>query len=149
MSSSIYINSPIKLSIDSRRDAIFNTYDINDGKILDKINDLFKRMEEFAQTCSDIQDFETKLLSSPLSQEYTNIFTEVATKCPMKGMEIESDEGKLPTNEIIDDLSHPIKTQLNQKKMDFLRGLPIVGDVMEAKQHKDMFDKLTGKNKEE
>ena len=143
------MDSNIKISIDSRRDAIFNTYDINDPKILDKVNDLFKRMEDFASTCSDIQEFETKFATSPLNQEYTNIFTEVATKCPIKGAEDVSSEGMLPNNELLDDLSHPIKTQLNQKKMDFLRGLPIVGDVMEAKQHKDMFDKITGKNKEE
>ena len=141
------MDSNIRISVDSRKNAIFNTYDINDEKILDKINDLFNRIEEFASTCSDIQDFETKFLSSPLNQEYTNIFTEVATKCSMKGVEESSDES-LIKNELLDDISHPIKSQLNQKKMDVLRDLPVVGDIMYAQQNIDMVNKLTGRNKD-
>lgn len=141
------MDSNIRISVDSRRNAIFNTYNINDGKILDKINDLFNRIEEFAATCSDIQDFETKFLTSPLNQEYTNIFTEVATKCSMKGAQ-ESNDESLIKNELLDDISHPIKTQLNQKKMDVLRDLPVVGDIMYAQQNIDMVNKLTGRNKD-
>ena len=141
------MDSNIRISVDSRRNAIFNTYNIDDGKILDKINDLFNRIEEFASTCSDIQDFETKFLTSPLNQEYTNIFTEVATKCSMKGAQESSDES-LIKNELLDDISHPIKSQLNQKKMDVLRDLPVVGDIMYAQQNIDMVNKLTGRNKD-
>ena len=139
----------IRISIDSKKNAILNTYYIDNNEIDNKIEDLFKRIEEFASTCSDIQDFETKFATSPLNQEYTNIFTEVATKCPLKITEDNPIQESSSNNELLDDLTHPMKTQLYQKKMDFLRGLPVVGDIMEVKQHKDMLDKITGKNKEE
>ena len=139
----------IRISIDSKKNAILNTYYIDNNEIDNKIEDLFKRIEEFASTCSDIQDFETKFATSPLNQEYTNIFTEVATKCPLKITEDNPIQESSSNNELLDDLTHPMKTQLYQKKMDFLRELPVVGDIMEVKQHKDMLDKITGKNKEE
>ena len=47
------MNDIVKLSIQSRRDAIFNTYDITDEKTLKMIDDYFKRLEEFAKDCSD------------------------------------------------------------------------------------------------
>ena len=51
----------IKQSIDSRKQAIYNMYNITDTNLINKIDDLFNRMESLGSTCTDSMDFETKL----------------------------------------------------------------------------------------
>ena len=56
----------VKVSIDSRRDTIFNSFNVND-KFKKKIDDLFKKIEELGKTCKDSADFEAKFAASSLN----------------------------------------------------------------------------------
>ena len=73
------MNDLVKASIDSRKDAIFNAYDIKNQDTINKIEEYFKKVYDFGTNCSDNMDFETKFASSPLNQEYIDLFTLVAT----------------------------------------------------------------------
>ena len=75
------MNDLVKNSIDSRKTAILNSYDITDQTLLGKIEDLFNRINELGDGCSEIMDFENKFAASELNQEYIQLFTEIATKC--------------------------------------------------------------------
>ena len=74
----------IETAIKSRKDAFFTAYDIKDQATIAEIEDLFNRITEFGKTCSDYMDFETKFATSPLNQEYINMFTKVATSSTSK-----------------------------------------------------------------
>ena len=68
----------IKMScIDSRKVALTSSYEGNDPEILKMIDEFFIRVEEFAHSCTDIADLETKFATSPLNTEYTNLFTKI------------------------------------------------------------------------
>lgn len=105
------MNNDIKVScIDSRRMAIDSTYEGNDPKILEMIDELFKKIEEFSKECSDVADFEAKFATSPLSGEYTNLFTKI-----MGGnvdLKKEAKEGAMYAgSEIVDDMTHTARMQ--------------------------------------
>ena len=69
----------VETAIKGRKDAFFAAYDIKDEALLKEIDDLFARISEFGKSCSDYMDFETKFATSPLNQEYINLFTKAAT----------------------------------------------------------------------
>lgn len=134
--------------IDSRRSAIDSTYMGNDEKILDMIDDFFKRLEEFAKDCNDVADFEAKFQSSPLSQEYTSLFTkimggEVDTKSQV------GDVFKDAAEDVVDSVSLRARRETREQVESGLRNTPIVGDVMTAKQHFDFFSRFKKKKDEE
>lgn len=73
----------IKQSIDSRKQAIFNTYDVNaDGK--KKIDSLFSEIEKLGNKCKDVTEFEAEFAKSPMNQKYLDLFTEIATTSTVK-----------------------------------------------------------------
>ena len=53
------MNDIVKSSVESRKNALFASYDIKDPGTLSKIDEYFKRVEEFAKDCTDVMDFET------------------------------------------------------------------------------------------
>ena len=74
----------IKQSIQSRKEAIFNAYEVGaDGK--KKIEALFTEIEKLGEKCKDVGEFESEFASSPLNQKYLDLFTEIATSTPAKG----------------------------------------------------------------
>ena len=124
--------------IDSRRSAIDSTYTGNDEKILKMINDFFERLEEFAKGCNDVTDFESKFQSSPLSQEYTNLFTKIMGGDTNIKDEV-SDATKYAVEDALDSASLRVRREVREEVESNLRNTPIVGDVMTAKQHFDLF----------
>ena len=74
------MNEYVKGSIDSRRQAFTNSYELT-SEYEKKVNELFKKIEDFGKDYSDVMDFETKFMASSLNTEYTNLFTEIATNC--------------------------------------------------------------------
>ena len=135
----------IKVScIDSRRSAIDSFYTGTDERILNMIDDFFKRLEEFAKTCSDVSDFETKFQKSPLALEYTNLFTKV-----MGGQidaKREAKEAAMYTGEeIVDDITHRAKMEARQEAYDTVRDIPVIGDAMTVKWHFDLFSRFRKK----
>lgn len=156
------MNELVRNSIDARKTALFNGYEINNQAILDKIDDLFNRIYEFGENCADSMDFETKFASNSLNQEYIQLFTEVATNCKSligansnQDTNVENTEGSV-ANEVADELLYeaesmvqPVKRQVRQEVYDQVRDIPVVGDVLEIKQHVDFFSRFKKKKDKE
>ena len=70
----------IKQSIEGRKNAIFNSYEVTDKVMINKIDDLFNRINDFGEKYNDVGTFESEFANSPLNNEYINIFTELAMK---------------------------------------------------------------------
>ena len=155
------MNDLVKTSIESRRTAIFNGYEITDQNLINKIEDLFKRINEFGETCADNMDFETKFAASELNQEYIQLFTEIATTCPQKAQEtVENREIKSDAQYVLEDVGSEIKYQVDSATMPMRRQMreeaertarntPVVGEIMEAKQYADLFGKFFKKKKKD
>ena len=148
------MNEMIKNSIDARKQAIFNAYNIDNKEIEKTINDFFTELEKFASKYNDVMDFETAFSSSDLNQKYINLFTEVGSKCKPKVFEseeyIESTDNNITSDAqyLMDDLTQPMRREARQKVDDALRSTPIVGDIMGVKQHIDLFNKFKKNNKD-
>ena len=156
------MNELVKNSIDSRKNAIYNGYNITEQRMIEKIEDLFKRINEFGESCIDSMDFESKFASSALNQEYIKLFTEIATNCQQivrqseENRHIRSD-AEYAAEEIASEvryqarnITEPIRRQARQEAYDTARDMPIVGDIMQAKQIADVFGgfkRMIGKNK--
>lgn len=133
--------------IDSRRTAIESTYTGNDEKILNMIDDYFKRLEEFSKECTDVTDFETKFQASPLAQEYNSLFTK------LMGGEIDtkveaSEAAAYAVEDIADSVSLRARRETREKVESGLRNTPIIVDAMTAKQHFDFFNRFRKKKDE-
>lgn len=139
------MNNEIKTCcIDSRKSAIMSSCGDTSEKTRNLIEDFFKKLEEFASTCTDVADFEAKFPTTPLSQEYTNLFTKVM------GGEIdvkkEARDAALYTGEdIADSISLGVRRKTREKVESDLRNTPIIGDAMTAKQHFDFFSRFRKK----
>ncbi len=152
----------VKQSIDSRRNALFASYDVKDAEILNKIEALFAEIEKLGKECSDAMDFEGKFAASPLNQKYLDLFTEVATKCQPKvaapavdttTMEADFKKGMAQgaAESIADEaLRHvvPTRAAVHQKAYDAARDIPGVGEALSIKQHVDFFGRFRKKDDE-
>ena len=155
------MNEYVKSSIDARKESFYTAYEITDKDIEKKIEELFKKIYEFGESCSDAMDFENKFQSSELNSEYINMFTEVATKCKAKNIQSESNTNVKSTSEqIADEISSdaryymneatmPMRRKARQEMYDEMRDVPIVGDAMNIKQHVDFFGRFKRKKDDE
>lgn len=137
----------VKQTIDARKDAIFNSYEVTDKKMLEKIDDLFKRINEFGESFSDVTTFESEFASNPLNTEYTNIFVELAkkdikTQTPGVGKMVAERVGRDIKNSII-----PSRAVRADKRDQAIRNIPVIGDIVDAKQKIDFFSRFK-KNKD-
>lgn len=134
--------------IDSRRNAIFSAYDVKDPGTLKMIEDYFKKVEDFAKDCKDASDFETKFATSPLAQEYSNLFTQImSTETTVDGI--------APTNEVteeytiqdemVDDAKRAVRRRARQDVYSKALGVPVLGDAIDAKNKFDLFSKFRKK----
>ena len=153
------MDNMIKQSIDARRQAIFNAYKIEDKELNDQIDDFFNRLNDFGTTCSDSTDFEMKLATNPLSQEYIQLFTEISTKCSpivyeTDNREVQStadyikDDIASEARMVVEDLTMPARHAARTEFDDKVRDIPIIGDAIQAKQTFDLFKKFK-KNKKD
>ncbi len=138
----------IKQSISSRRDAIFNAYDVSaDGK--KKINALFVEIEKLGAKCKDVGEFETEFAKSPLNQKYLDLFTEIATTTPAKGVDMSGVKkqgvGKIVARGVAEgvadraanDAMHavlPTRAAVHQEVSDAARKVPVLGDAIDVGQ---------------
>ena len=136
------MNEIVKNSIDARKNAIFSSYNIKDEGILLQINNYFDKLEKFGEKYDDIMKFEEDLAKDPLTKEYTDLFIMISSY--MNPTE-EVDEGKEMMNEMADDAKRYVRRTVKEKAASKARGIPIVGDIMEAKQYAD----LLGINKDD
>ena len=153
------MDSIVKMSIDSRKQAFTNAYKIEDKNILNKIDNLFNRINEFGETVTDSTEFETKFATSELNQEYINLFTEIATSCSPITYESDNSNVQSTKDYILDDAASEARMALEDISMparhaartefdDKVRDIPVVGDVIQAKQTFDLFNKFK-KNKKD
>lgn len=153
------MNDVVKISIDGRKNAIFSAYDIKDQSIINKIEDLFRRINELGETCKDSMDFESKFASSELNQEYIQLFTEIATKCPQIVRQTEERHVKSDAECIAEDVASeiryqvkdatlPLRRQVHEEALKTARNTPIIGEIMEAKQYADFFGRFKKKKKD-
>ena len=157
------MNDLVKTSIDSRKNAILNSYNIIDQSMIEKLENLFKRIYEFGENCADTMDFESKFASSELNQEYIQLFTEIATKYPQivkqrdENRHIKSD-AEYVADEVASEIRYqtrnatePIRRQMRQEAYDATRNMPVIGDILTVKQHVDFFSRFKKKkdNKDE
>ena len=97
-------------------------------------------------------EFESRFPTSPLNQEYIDIFTKVAQSSPMvqdlkNQNNVVSDVGNMVLDEAemeLDSLTHPMRHQAYQAANDKIRDIPVVGDLLTVKQHVDLAKSLTG-----
>ena len=149
------MNEMVKSSVDARKQAIYNSYNIDNKDIENKVNDFFKELESFASKYNGIMDFENAFQSSELNNKYINLFTEIGSKCKPKTIEtndtVDGTEYRETSDAeyMIDELSRPMRRQARQQMDDTLRSTPIIGDVMEVKQHIDLFNKFKGNKKDQ
>ena len=146
----------VKNSIEARKQALYNAYNIEGSSVEKQINDLFIEIEKFGSKYNDIMDFENAFQASDLNNKYINLFTEVSTKCSPKVTDTSTNKTEETTYRersdaeyFADELSRPIRRQARQKVDDTLRSTPIIGDAMNIKQHIDLFNKFRGNKKDQ
>lgn len=151
------MNDLVKNSIDARKNAIFNAYEIKNQSILEKIENLFNRINELGENCIDTIDFETKFANSSLNQEYISLFTEIVNNCEQKIIESEENSNiKTDAEYILDDVvselkyqadsaTMPLRRKARQEAYDKVRDMPVVGEVLNVKQHIDFFSRFRKK----
>ena len=143
------MNEIVKSCIDSRKMAIYNTYDIKKQENIDYLNDYFKRLEEFAANYSDAAAFEQAFSTSSFNQEYMDIFTKICSTESVKEQVLAASASPVddePDNELADDLARAARRGARQEAYDKARDIPVVGDVMTAKQHFDFFSRFRKKD---
>lgn len=113
---------------------------MNDERILQKINDYFNKLEEFAKECSNVLDFENKFQNSELAIEYTNLFVEIS-KCNIELEREKNIEFMFSGGQIIDDMTRMARKDIQYESEKQVRDLPVIGDVLTVKQHLDLFRK--------
>lgn len=146
------MNEMVKNSIDARKNAIYNTYEVTNDKLKNEIDELFDKIYEYGKDMKDQTEFESKFPTSPLNQEYIDMFTKVAQSSPMvqdlkNHNNVASDVANMALDEVemgVDSLTHPMRHKAYQAANDKIRNIPIVGDILTVKQHADLAKSLTG-----
>ena len=138
----------LKNCIETRKNAIFSAYEIGEGKAKDKIDNYFKKLEDFAKECKDISDFEAKFATSPLAKEYTDLFIMLSNDKESKLKTIGEDVA-YAGKEVVDNLTHRAKMEANQEIHDKVMNITILCDVIQAKQTLDLFSRFKRKKKNE
>ena len=145
----------IEASIKARKDAIFNSYDVTDKKMVKKIDDLFDEINRLGQSSKDVTEFESKFAASPLNQKYMDIFTELAQTSAavnVAGSFAKQAATGAATNAIrgavmntVGDAVPTSRAAAHQKVMDVARDIPGVGEALEVKQYADLFGRFKKK----
>ena len=150
------MNEYVKLSIQGRKDIFTNNYEIKEKEILEKIDDLFQRIENFGKNFSDTMEFEQGFMASPLNEEYNNLLSEVASKCKfiMKDEfkdELKEDMKKQAKEDIkseakyiLEDLSMPARRKAREELDSKLRDTPL-GTLEQISNMKHLFNKFRKK----
>lgn len=154
------MNEYVKGSIEGRKIAFSSAYELTDV-YQKKVDELFKRIEDFGKNCTDAMDFESKFMASPLNKEYTDLFTEVATNCkyilppPVDNPDVKSDKEYIRDEILSDvkyaakDLSMPARRKAREAFDSKMRDTPL-GKIEQANNTMWVVKRLFGKkNKDE
>ena len=150
----------IKTSIEARKQAFYNAYEIENSKLKEEIENLFKRIEEYANNFNDLLEFETAFATSDLNNEYIALFTKIATTEKSKLPEVKEDEDieneeekqkgvlGMVADEVKEDVKYRVRRKAYTETYDKVRDIPVVGDAMNIKQHVDFFSRFKKKKEE-
>lgn len=154
------MNDLVKPCVDGRKMAFSSAYELTDV-YKKKVDDLFKKIEEFGKDCKDAMEFETKFAASPLNKEYTDLFTEVSQNCkyilppPVDNPDAKSDKQILKEEVLSDakylakDLTMPARRAAREEFDKKMRDTPL-GKIEQANNTMWVFKRLFGKkNKDE
>ena len=151
------MDESIKASIEARRIAFENSYELT-SEYKKKVETLFNKITEFAKTCKDSIDFETKFASSSLNKEYSDLFVEIGTNCKFKKQEVTDDvpsesKGSKVLKEVssdakylVDDITMPARRQARMKMDSKLRDTPY-GKIEQASNMFHLFKRLKPRKK--
>ncbi len=136
------MESVIKQVIDARKNAIFSSYNITDKNMLDKIDNLFNRINEFGEKYNDVSKFEAEFANNPLNSEYTNIFVELAqsginASSPSVGEMMADRIGSEVKNSVL-----PSHAVVADARDNALRNIPVIGDAIDVGQKISFFGKF-------
>ena len=149
------MNDQIKLSIDGRKAAFENAYELTPNA-KKKIDALFEEIEALGKECEDSPDFEAKLAASPLNQKYIDLFTELSQTCksklgPAPNAEIEpqpttgdvaADLLKNDAEMALDGTVQHFRGRAYRAAHDKARDIPVVGDAIDLKNKIDFFSRF-------
>ena len=127
--------------IDSRKTAILSSITEKDEELERRVDEYFKKLEEFAKDCKDVTDFESKFATSDLAKEYADLFTIAMNPEPEKEPSLASEVG----HEVADSVYHGARRQARQEAYDKVRDIPGIGDALTVKQHFDFFSRFKKK----
>lgn len=153
------MNENVKNSIDARKLAFFSAYQIDDENLKKEINDLFEQNNKLGLTCTDAADFESKFQSSPLNQEYMELFKKTDLACKPVVIEhindVIDDKAENIKNEVVNDLANaaadvtrPARRRIKWKIYDILRDIPIIKEFIIARQYKEFGESLIPNKKD-
>ena len=149
------MNDQIKLSIDGRKAAFENSYELSaDAK--KKVEALFKEIEALGKSCTDSADFEAKLAASPLNQKYIDLFTEIGQTCKCKlgpapdaqieaqptTSEVVADLAKNDAEMAIDGTVQHFRGRAYRAGLAKVREVPVIGDAIDAKTKIDLLSRF-------
>lgn len=146
------MNEYVKQSIDGRKLAFTSAYELDDV-YKKKVDELFKKIEDFGKDCTDAMDFETKFMASPLNTQYTNLFTEVSSNCkyilppPVDNPDVKSDKEQV-RDEVLSDakyiakeLSMPARRKAREAFDSKMRDTPL-GKIEQARNTAWLFKRI-------
>lgn len=146
------MNDVVKQCIEGRRMAFSSAYELTDV-YKKKVDELFKKIEDFGKDINDGMEFETKFAASPLNKEYTDLFTEVATNCkyilppPVENTDVKSDKERLKEEALSDakyiakDLTLPARRAAREAFDKKMRDTPL-GTIEQARNTASVFGRL-------
>ena len=145
------MDNGVKAAIDARKMAFANAYELT-NEFDKKIDELFKKIYKFGESCSDAMDFENKFSSSPLNEEYMNLFVKIGSKCPAKKYDsgestTESngkkifDEASSDAKYVMDEITRPARSQARMEMDSKLRDTPL-GKVEQASNMFHLFKRF-------
>lgn len=152
------MNDLVRNCIESRRTAIFNAYDVKNEDNLNKIEEFFKKLEDFANNYDDVMAFEGAFVSSELNQEYMSLFTQIATTEAPKNINVDDykqqdslqlsgDEiAQMAADELVEGVTSKARGIAYREAYDKVRDIPGVGDAIDIKNKIDFFGRFR-KNK--
>ncbi len=152
------MDETIKQSIEARKNAFINSYEITDATLKKEIEELFNKMNELGKECKDVMEFESKFATSPLSGEYTKLYTKMASTCEMVSLDKmfgkdtsetkeekivkEQDEVKEKSDleHAVDESMQPVRRMVKEEIRSELRKTPL-GDIEQVSNTSSLFNK--------
>lgn len=146
------MNDVVKQCIEGRKMAFSSAYELTD-EYKKKVDELFKKIEDFGKTCADAMDFETKFMASSLNKEYTDLFTEVSQKCkyilppPVDNPDVKSDKEYIRDEILSDakylakDLTMPARRKAREEFDKKMRDTPL-GKIEQASNTLNVFRRI-------